>query len=374
VLGAYYGGSPWGSLGYRDENSVWWGLYTPNDAYVGGFRMPTGAAAGEVLTCDANGVGTWQPATAGIGGVGTTGYVPKFTAATTLGNSPISCTSNVVSVAAQLTAYTGTTRVGFFESTLIDDATHVVHAEVFGTGTEDPIAVYGLSVPSAARGYGGYFQGGRAGVYGLSCVVGSSRNVGMHTEALYGNSNWGIYSFAGGGWPGGDFAGYFDGDVNVTGVLYRSGGGSRIDHPLDPANKYLCHSSVESADMMNVYSGNATLDGNGEAWVELPEWFETVNGDCRYQLTAVGAPGPNLYVAEKISGNRFRIAGGVPGAEVSWQITGIRRDPFAQAHRIPVEPEKPSSERGLYLDPELYGQPETQAIGYDVRTAAREAE
>lgn len=48
----------------------------------------------------------------------------------------------------------------------------------------------------------------------------------------------------------------------------------------------------------------------------LPEWFETLNRDFRYQLTAVGAPGPNLYVAEEISGNHFKIAGGQPGAKV----------------------------------------------------------
>ena len=29
-----------------------------------------------------------------------------------------------------------------------------------------------------------------------------------------------------------------------------------IDHPLDPANKYLSHCSVESPDVMNLYNGN----------------------------------------------------------------------------------------------------------------------
>ena len=132
--------------------------------------------------------------------------------------------------------------------------------------------------------------------------------------------------------------------------------------PLDPANKYLYHSFVESPDMMNVYNGNVTLDADGEATVSMPDWFEALNNDFRYQLTAIGAPGPNLYVAEEISGNRFRIAGGTPGMKVSWQVTGIRHDAFANAHRIPVEQEKSGRERGKYLHPKELGMPESLSM------------
>jgi hypothetical protein len=105
-------------------------------------------------------------------------------------------------------------------------------------------------------------------------------------------------------------------------------------------------------------------DANGEAWVELPEWFEALNRDYRYQLTPIGAPGPNLYIAEEIRNNRFKIAGGTPGMKVSWQVTGIRRDPYAETHRIPVEEDKPPEERGTYLHPQAYGQPETMGLVY----------
>ncbi len=44
--------------------------------------------------------------------------------------------------------------------------------------------------------------------------------------------------------------------------------------------------------MLNVYNGNTLLDINGESVVELPDWFEALNMDYRYQLTAIGAPGP----------------------------------------------------------------------------------
>ncbi|WAC02029.1 hypothetical protein N7U66_19830 [Lacinutrix neustonica] len=44
------------------------------------------------------------------------------------------------------------------------------------------------------------------------------------------------------------------GDLNVTGNIAKGGGTFKIDHPLDPKNKYLVHSFVESPEMMNIYS------------------------------------------------------------------------------------------------------------------------
>jgi hypothetical protein len=161
---------------------------------------------------------------------------------------------------------------------------------------------------------------------------------------------------------GNSYAGYFVGSVRVNGTLSKSAGSFRIDHPLDPENKYLCHSFVESPDMMNIYNGNVTLDARGEATIEMPDWFSALNRDFRYQLTAIGAPSPNVYVAEEINDNRFRIAGGAPGGKISWQVTGIRHDRYADAHRIPVEEEKPANERGLFIHPDLWGQPPERGI------------
>jgi hypothetical protein len=152
------------------------------------------------------------------------------------------------------------------------------------------------------------------------------------------------------------------GDLNVTGTVSKGGGSFKIDHPLDPANKYLSHSFVESPDMMDIYNGNVILDAHGEAVIQLPNWFEALNRDFRYQLTAIGAPGPNLYVAEEVANNHFKIAGGRRGMKVSWQVTGIRRDAWANAHRIQVEEEKPVAERGYYLHPELFGAPREKGI------------
>jgi hypothetical protein len=141
-----------------------------------------------------------------------------------------------------------------------------------------------------------------------------------------------------------------NGDVNIVGTLSKAAGSFKIDHPLDPENKYLYHSFVESPDMMNLYNGNATLDEHGEAVVELPDWFEALNQDFRYQLTCLHGFAP-VYIDEEIVANRFKIAGGKPGMKVSWQVTGIRHDAYADAHRIQVEESKPAGERGTLLYP-----------------------
>ncbi|MCU0290381.1 MAG: hypothetical protein MUF10_00095 [Thermoanaerobaculaceae bacterium] len=209
------------------------------------------------------------------------------------------------------------------------------------------------------------------GVFGLSTsnwgVRGFCSNstnwgvLGTPNEGVAGigtGSDSGVYGQS----TGTGLAGSFNGNVQVSGTLSKGAGSFRIDHPLDPANKYLYHSFVESPDMMNVYNGNVVLDADGKAVVELPEWFEVLNRDFRYQLTPIGAPAPDLYVAAEVAGNRFAIAGGEPGQKVSWQVTGIRQDAFANAHRIQVEEEKPEAERGTYLHPELYGQPEEAGV------------
>lgn len=153
-------------------------------------------------------------------------------------------------------------------------------------------------------------------------------------------------------------------NLSVGGTISTGAKSFKIDHPLDPTNKYLLHTSIESSDMMNVYNGNVTLNANGEAIVTMADWFEALNKDFKYQLTAIGAPGPNLYIAEKINGNQFRIAGGTAGMEVSWQVTGVRQDAYANENRIQVEEFKKPEERGKYLHPTAFGQPKEMGISH----------
>jgi hypothetical protein len=236
---------------------------------------------------------------------------------------------------------------------------------VWGDATATGGTTFGVvGVAKSADGVG--VSGWNDSLYGTAVgVVGitsSSSGVGVYgySDATYGTS-MGVYgttkSTSG-------YAGYFDGQVRVSGYLYKSGGGFQIDHPLDPASKYLNHSFVESPDMKNVYDGVVALDDNGQATVELPEWFEALNRDFRYQLTCVGAFAP-VFVAKEVSGNSFAIAGGSPGLKVSWQITGIRKDSWANSHRIPVEQEKLEKDKGQYLYPAGFGQPESKGIGWE---------
>ncbi|MCK4461401.1 MAG: hypothetical protein KAW46_06330 [candidate division Zixibacteria bacterium] len=200
------------------------------------------------------------------------------------------------------------------------------------------------------------------GVIGRAIANGTSGETrGVKGVAYNSNVAIGIYGYATGG-AYKSLAGKFNGDVDINGTLTKDAGSFLIDHPLDPGGKYLQHSFVESPDMMNVYNGNVTLEDNGRVTVELPDYFEALNMEFRYQLTPIGSPGPNLFISREISGNSFEISGGETGMKVSWQVTGIRHDAYAEAHRIPVEFEKPSFEQGLYRHPELYGFDKDRAI------------
>jgi hypothetical protein len=199
------------------------------------------------------------------------------------------------------------------------------------------------------------------GVHGFSFgnfgVVGEGRNGGV--QGITGSTDPNAAGVLGQSVDG--FAGVFLGKVVVTGVLFKPGGGFKIDHPLDPANKYLCHSFVESPDMLNVYSGNVTTDASGEASVTLPEYFEALNRDFCYQLTVIGQFAQAI-VAEEIRNNQFTIKTDQPRVKVSWQVTGIRQDPWAVANRMAVEAEKAAEEKGRYWHPELWGQPEEAGV------------
>jgi hypothetical protein len=47
--------------------------------------------------------------------------------------------------------------------------------------------------------------------------------------------------------------------------------------------------------------------------------------------------------------------------EVSWQVTGIRHDVYANAHRIHVVVPKGDAD-GKYVHPELYGEPLSKSV------------
>ncbi len=221
-----------------------------------------------------------------------------------------------------------------------------------GIGTQFPVAMLDVVPDGSENVIRATHQNGHRGILGdvNGGVYGRRGGTGSTPQGWLGENNSGVRGFAGTG----TWAGLFEGNVNVTGSLSKGGGSFKIDHPLDPENQYLFHSFVESPDMMNVYNGNVVTDHTGYAIVELPDYFQALNTDFRYQLTVIGTFAQAI-VAEEIEDNVFVIATDQPDVKVSWQVTGIRDDAWARANRIEVEVPKPEQERGQFLHPEAFG-------------------
>ena len=179
---------------------------------------------------------------------------------------------------------------------------------------------------AAQDGDGGFFTGGNSSSFGdgLQAIAGS-----------------------------GGIAANFKGNVTITGNLMAGSKNFKIDHPLDPANKYLVHASIESSEMMNIYTGNVTTDAQGK-----PRATARLVRGAQHGLP-LSVDGDRPVRAGHLSGedqnHEFQIRTSVPNVKVSWQITGVRQDAYAKAHPIVVEEEKDARLRGFYLHPELYG-------------------
>jgi hypothetical protein len=201
---------------------------------------------------------------------------------------------------------------------------------VIGSSTTGGTGVIGF-VGGTATAVRGDTQSGLA-VHGI-CTNG---------QAVRGDGNAGIGVIG----TADHVAGLFVGDVYVSGNFFVGGTVNanvkafRIDHPLDPENRHLVHAAVECPEMKTIYDGIVTIDDTGGATVSLPEWFEALNKDLRYQLTPIGAPAASLYIAKEIERNEFAIGGGTPGLKVSWQVTGVRQDTWAKANPVRVEQDK----------------------------------
>ncbi|MBA2718676.1 MAG: hypothetical protein H0U52_05420 [Chloroflexi bacterium] len=232
-----------------------------------------------------------------------------------------------------------------------------VYGQTLSTDAASGVLGWAFASTGTAAGVTGMTQSGNGtGVFGYAP---SSPGIGVLGQGS--GNGYGVYSSG---------PAKVDGNLEVTGTIGSGAAGFTVDHPLDPANRYLSHSSVESSDMKNIYDGVVTLDGAGEATVTLPDWFEALNRDVRYQLTPIGAYAP-VFVRAKVKSGRFTIAGGKAGQEVSWQVTGIRKDAWADAHRIPVEKVKTGAAKGRYLHPVEHGQ--TAAKGIRTPAAAKRA-
>ncbi len=240
---------------------------------------------------------------------------------------------------------------------------------------------YGVYGYNNYNGYGVYGSSASSiGVYGICTAIASeySDHVSVQGEiySTYDSVGEAVEGIAHGGGSavrgictqGALTAGYFSGRVYIDTDLYVFGQKNfEIDHPLDPADKYLIHSCVEAPEAMNIYNGNITTDSNGDAVVTLPDYFEALNRDYRYQLTVIGQFAQAI-VSSEISSNQLGITFGIktdkPAVKVSWQVMGSRADAYMKAHPTVVEQDKPAHEKGTYVHPELFGQPEEKSLAW----------
>jgi len=229
-----------------------------------------------------------------------------------------------------------------------------------GATSTAPVGVRGITTAGSTK-YGGYFTN-----------TGSNGN-GIRGECNSGSTAIGVWGYSTTG-----YSGYFSGGglgVRVIGNQTVTGTKSfEIDHPLDPANKVLLHSCVESNKQLNIYSGNVTTDLNGEAVIDLPEYFQILNIDFKYQLTVIGQFAQAIVLNE-IENNQFVIKTDKPNVKVSWQVTGTRNDAWCKDHPFADEREKIKEEKGFYLYPQGFGLPKEMSIDYqrDIRTNSGQA-
>ncbi len=261
---------------------------------------------------------------------------------------------------------------------------------VYGlSASETGRGVYGVASANAGNNYGGYFitdSGSGRGVYGRA-----PNNVGVQGEGYTGvagsttdgrgvsgfaygfEQNYGILGqsnsqsaygvFGGlGSSSGSGYGVYANGDSGASGTK-----SFRIDHPFDPENKYLVHYSNESPTPQNQYFGVIKTDSKGFAWVALPDYFEEINKDIKFQLTVVDESEDFILakVSKKVQANRFQVRTSKPNVEVSWMVVGTRNDLYCRSKAITDVRPKEGSEVGTYQHPELYGFGPERRIAYD---------
>ncbi len=349
-------GTNYGVYGKTNSPSGYAG-YFEGDAHVTGDLTVDGTLSGP-------GVGDITAVTAGTGldGGGTSGdvtldvEVPLSLTAAGAPSSGVIEGLNTATTGATYGVY-GTTASTVGGSGLCGEATATSGFAYGVYGSSDATTgrgVYGEATATSGQAYGVFGRSnsttGRA-VYGLA---GATTGV-----------NYGVYGYTLS--PSG-YGGYFTGDVHVTGSLSKGGGSFLIDHPLDPENRLLRHNFVESPENLLIYRGTVRLGAQGEAVVELPDYFPSLaaEGGASVQLTPLRTPFLTAY--EWLPDHTGFMVRGESEGEVSWTVLADRDDPVMRQLARPVEedkaPDNKYCNRGELLYPTAYGYPQSMGRDY----------
>ena len=379
-----------GVLGVSDSQNGVYGLSTGGNGGATGVNTGTGygiwgvtSGTGSAGYFDGGSIGKGILVISGASGFGTNNPNSRLTVIQPVSSVP------AIDTFAAITSYSYTAQ-GCLKGAVYGS----YNGNNYGTGIQG-IGYVGVNNQDATQTFGTvsqdlgvYGSANTAGVEGTSVngngVLGYSKSNGTGAIAGYGNcygvygvaftigdaaappNRYGVYGYASGATT--NYAGYFSGNIQITGSISKGSGTFKIDHPLDPENKYLYHSFVESPDMMNIYNGNITTDASGTATVLLPEYFEAENRDFRYQLTVIDTTQfAQVRIAKEISENRFVVMTDKPNIRISWMVTGVRQDKYANAHRVVPEVEKEKEFQGFYLHAKEWGMPEEKSIDFLTR-------
>lgn len=197
---------------------------------------------------------------------------------------------------------------------------------------------------------------------GIVARANGENNNGIVGIARNGGSPYAIW-----GQGDGDWAGYFSGNVRITGELDQGLAAVKMDDPRAPTERYINQASVVGGEMLTLYNGNATTDAKGEAVVKMPNYVEAIAKDFRYQLTPIGQFAQAI-VAKELSGGEFVIRTDKPFVKVSWQLSGVRSDPSALASRYKAVEDKTGDAKGTYMNPQAFGQ--SKSLGVDAKRMA----